>query len=161
MRPCRSLCLILLPLGLMAAKPEPPKVVAVQTGRQYQDYYGTAVTRSAALLKAPDKTYRWGITNLKVQEMAVFGGTMVTDAKHARHFRATLYADPGIKAPLEFAFREKDRNGAVLASCTLNPGQTLPVDIDLNGVTRLFFATELKIQHDKATRIILGEPTFE
>jgi hypothetical protein len=143
------------------ANREQPRELAIQTGKQYRDYYGTAITRQASLLSTPARSFRWGVTNPKTQEMAYLGGTLLSDAKHSQRFRAFLHIDAGIKAPMVFTFRAGDRNGEVLGTYTLKPGETLPVDLKLDGVKALFFSTELRINHDKATRVILGEPTFE
>lgn len=149
------------PAAHPGASREQPRELAIQTGKQYSDYYGTAITRQASLLATPTKTYRWGVTNPKTQEMAYLGGTLLSDAKHSQRFHASLYIDAEIKAPMVFTFRNGDRNGEVLGTYTLKPGETLPVELKLDGIKKLFFSTELRINHDKATRVILGEPTFE
>jgi hypothetical protein len=150
-----------LPATSKTARTEQPKILAIKTGKQYRDYYGTAITSNASLLTSPTKTYRWGVTNLKPQEMAYFGGTLISDAKHSQHFRASIFVDGGLKVPVVFTFRVGDRNGEVLETYTVKPGETLPVDLQLKGAMKLFFVSELKIQHGTATRIILGEPEFE
>jgi len=158
------LAAVLLPSALQAspkALKEVPKVLAIQTGRQYRDYYGTTITSQSKLLSTSNKTYRWGITNPKPDEMAYFGGTLLSDGKHCQRFRASLYIDAGIKVPMEFSFKAGDRNGETLDTVMIKPGETIQVDVKLNGNKTLFFQSELKIQHGKSTRIILGEPTFE
>lgn len=158
--PSLALLLVLAFPALPAAPPaEAPRVEAVKARRQYRDYYGTALTTAPGLLATPQETFRWGITNPKPQEMAYFGGTLQAGGRF-RVLKTRIYADPGIKAPLEFTFRKDDRNGEVLDVITVRPGQTVPVELALRGARAVFFATELKIQHDKAQRIVLGEPTF-
>jgi hypothetical protein len=162
----RSFLLVLslaMPL-LLQARPvdrELPKVLAVNAPRQYRDYYGTALTRNPRLLRGGAETFRWGVTNPKTLDMCCFGGTLLTDAAHAKRFRASLYADPKVKMPLVFTFRVGDRNGEVLETVSLAPGETRAVDIPMDGRRALFFSTDVKIGHDKVERLILGEPRFE
>lgn len=158
-----ALALSFASVVLVAAprKVETPKVLAIQTGKQYRDYYGTVITKQPKLLTTPSKTYQWGITNDKPQDMACFGGTLSSDAKHCSRFRATLYADAGLKAPLIFSFKVGDRNGETLDTLTVKPGETVSVDLKLNGARTVFFSTDLKINHGTAQRLILGEPQFE
>ncbi len=153
------LSLSLLGAPICAALPEAPKVEAVKVRKHYRDYYGTALTTSPGLLSTPKETFRWGVTNPKPLEMAYFAGTFQAGGAF-RMLRTRIYADPGLKAPLEFTFRKGDRNGEVLDTLTVRPGQTVPVELALRGTRAVFFTTELKIQHDKAQRIVLGEPTF-
>jgi hypothetical protein len=128
-----ALTLALMPCALQAAPraAKKPAVLAIQTGKQYRDYYGTTITHQATLLKATDKTYRWGVTNAKPQEMAYFSGTLLSGAKHNQRFTASLYIDSAIKAPMVFAFKVGDRNGETLESVTVKPGETVHVDVKL------------------------------
>jgi len=135
------------------------KVTPVKTRQQYDDYYGTMITSDKSVLKGGDAAFRWGITNPKPLEMAYFGAYVKPNAKFT-HFRATLYADSDIKADLPFMVRSGSYNGEVLKSETLAPGESKVVEVEIKGVKKLFIGTELRINHDKARRIIIGEPEF-
>jgi len=153
-----TLSILLLGSGLQAA-PKAPAVLAVKARAQYADYYGTMLTSDKKALIGGDKVYRWGITNEKPLEMAYFGAYLKPKGKFS-HFKASLYADPGLKADLQFQIRAEKYNGAVLSSETLAPGETKEIDVEIAGVQQVYIGTELKISHDKARRIIIGEPTF-
>jgi hypothetical protein len=56
-------------------------------------------------------------------------------------------------------FRKTDKNGLVIKSVTLKPGETANVDIDISGVDKLFIYTR-RTTYDKITKFIVGEPTF-
>ncbi len=127
----------------------------VKSGKLYKDYYGSAVTSDKSILHG----YRWGITNLKPQSMAHFGGTMKATGSFA-HFRAKIYIDDGIKAAMVFDFKNEDRDGEVLKSVTVAPGETVAVDFDTAGSKKIFVQSELRIKHDTARRIVIGEPEF-
>ena len=51
-------------------------------------------------------------------------------------------------------------NGVVLSSETLSPGETKEIEVEIPGIQQVYIGTELKTNHDKARRIIIGEPTF-
>jgi len=129
--------------------------LAIKTGKLYQDYYGSAVTSDTSILHG----YRWGITNPKPQSMAYFGGTMKATGSFA-HFRAKIYIDDGIKAAMVFDFKNKDRNGELLKSVSVEPGGTVNVDFETGGSKQIFVQSELRINHDTAKRIVIGEPEF-
>lgn len=162
MSPFRTCLMLGLSAGLFATpKPEVPKVLAVASAKQYRDYYGSTFTRTPKLLTTPTGAFRWGITNPKPVDMAYFGGTLLTDAKHTARFKATLFVDAQVKAPLVFTFKAGDRNGETLETLTVQPGSTTPVQFAVNGAKAVFFSTEVKINHGKVERVILGEPSFE
>lgn len=131
-------------------------------GRQpkYRDYFGTFFTTSPRLLHTTQNTFRWGVTNPKPLEMAYFAGTFTAGPGPATAFQTSIHVDEGVKAPLEFTFRKDSRNGDLLETVQVRPGQTLQVRISTGGARTVFVTSEVKIQHDKATRIILGEPQF-
>ena len=144
----------------MARTPRLDQFPSAPTARQYRDYYGTAFTTQPKLLSTPERTYRYGVTNMTPQDMAHWGGTFQLP-KGARRFTAWIYADSGLRAPLEFTFRAEDRNGTVLDSVVVHPGETVTVDLQTQGARALFFVTDLRIGHGTASRIIVGEPRFE
>ncbi|MBP1628301.1 MAG: hypothetical protein H6Q00_2776 [Holophagaceae bacterium] len=150
-----------LSLSLLLALTILPQATARTPPRPlYRDYYGTVFTTQPRLLSTPERTYRFGVTNPTPQDMAHWGGTF-TLPKGTRRFTAWIYADAGLKAPLEITFRAEDRNGSVLDSVVVQPGETQPVDLQTRGARALFFVTDLRIGHGTATRIIVGEPRFE
>jgi len=131
----------------------------VRTKKQYSDDYGTMMTSDAAALSTPARNYRWGIKNLKTLSMAYFTFYVVPEGKYGR-FKTAIYIDGGVKAPMTFYIRNNDRKGDVLKTLTVYPGQTVDVDVDITGVKRLNVWSELRINHDKAEKIIVGEPEF-
>lgn len=157
-----TLSLLMAGPGLMAAQKRNPKAPAVQPAKakaQYSDYYGTMLTVDKKALNTGSMTFKWGITNEKPLEMAYFGAYLKPKGKFTR-LKATLYADPDIKADLHFTIRAEKYNGTVLSTETLAPGETREIEVDIPGVQQVYIGTELKINHDKARRIIIGEPTF-
>lgn len=139
---------------------EKRNVVAVRASAQYSDDYGTMMTSDAAALSTPAKNYRWGIKNSKTPlSMAYYTFYVRPDGRY-RYFGTNIYIDRGIKAPMTFVFRNNDRNGEVLKSVTVYPGQTVDVNVEITGVRRLHVRSELRINHDKAEKIIFGEPEF-
>lgn len=157
----QALVLLLSASTAFGAPPELPKVLTLATAKQYRDYYGSTYTRNPKLLSTPTGAFRWGITNPKPVDMAYFGGTLLSDAKHTKRFTATLVVDAKVKAPLVFTFKAGDRNGETLETLTVQPGSSTKVDFALNGAKALFFSTEVKINHGQVERVILGEPCFE
>jgi len=135
------------------------KVTAVKTRQLYEDYYGTMITGDRSSLKSPSRTFRWGITNSGPLEMAYFAAYVKPGGKYGR-FRATVYIDDGIKAPMVFLFRRNDRNGEVLKSITVAPGKTEEVDFEIAGIKKTYIGSELRINHGNAVKLIIGEPEF-
>jgi len=129
----------------------------VRTRQQYDDYYGTMITGDTASLRTPGGNYRWGIKNSSPLSMAYFASYIKSAGKY-NYFKTTIYIDGGIKAPMIFLVRNGDRNGEVLKSVTVNPGQTQEINVGIAGVNRIYIGSELRINHDKAEKIVLGEP---
>lgn len=127
--------------------------------KNYTDYYGTILTTDRNLLKTPERSFDWGMANKEVLQMAYFAGYFKNGGKY-RRFNAFLYADPNVRAPLTFELRAEKYDGIVLKSVRLEPGNVLEVDVDVTGVTKLYVGTELNIGHDKAQRLIVGNPRF-
>lgn len=143
------------------AQPSCPrvKVTAVKTRQIYEDYYGTMITGDRSSLKSPGRTFRWGITNPGPLEMAYFAAYVKPGGKYGR-FKATVYIDDEIKAPMVFLFRRGDRNGEVLKSITVVPGETEEVDFEIVGIKKIYIGSELRINHGNAMKLIIGEPEF-
>lgn len=139
---------------------EKRNVVSVRTNAQYNDDYGTMMTTDAAALATPAKNYRWGIKNSKTPLSMAYYTFYVKPEGRYRYFGTSIYIDRGIKAPMTFVFRNNDRNGEVLKSVTVYPGQTVDVDVEVTGLRRVHVRSELRINHDKADKIIMGEPEF-
>lgn len=157
----QALVLLLGASTAFSTPTEVPKVLTVATAKQYRDYYGSTYTRNPKLLSTPIEAFKWGITNPKPVDMAYFGGTLLSDAKHTKRFSATLFVDAKVKAPLVFTFKAGDRNGETLETLTVQPGSTTKISFALNGAKALFFSTEVRINHGQVERMILGEPSFE
>lgn len=135
------------------------KTQPVKVRLLYEDYYGTMLTSDRSWLNTPGGGYRWGIANEKPLSMAYFAAYVKPAGKYAR-FRARIYIDKGIKDKLYFAFCAESRDGEVIKNLAIRPGETRTVDLDISGVKRLFIGTELRINHDTARKIVIGEPEF-
>lgn len=136
------------------------ETVPITSAAQYQDYYGTIITKDPAQLKGEDKTYGWGITNDKPQEMATLGCVLLPQAQYTT-FAASAYADKDVKMDLVIEIRKDTFDGPVLKSYTLSSGDTLNMEADITGVSKLFITTDIKIGHDKVNKFIIGEPVFK
>lgn len=134
-------------------------VMQTRTRQHYQDYYGTMMTTDPFTLTTRKTVYRWGIVNNAPLEMAYFAAYLKPQGRFKR-FNTKIYIDSGVKAPMNFLFRNGDREGEVLKSVTVNPGQTIGVDFEISGVKKMYVGSELRINHGKATRIVVGEPEF-
>lgn len=131
----------------------------VKSRKAYDDRYGTVITSDKGLLKSPGRTFRWGITNNKPLSMSYFGGFLKPAGKY-EFFRTSVYVDDSVKAPLTFDLRNGTYDGEVLKSVTVSPGETETIEVEVRGVKKLFMGTELRINHDTADKIIIGEPEF-
>jgi hypothetical protein len=92
--------------------------------------------------------------------MAYFAAHLMTGNKKFGYFRAKIYIDSHLKAPMIFSFQKNDQNGETLENITVRPGETRVVDFPLNGAQKLYIASEIRINHGGATRLIIGEPEF-
>jgi hypothetical protein len=133
-------------------------ITPIKTKQLYDDHYGTMITSDSSSLRGT-RGYRWGITNPSPMTLAYFAA-YAKPAGRFNYFRTYVYIDPEIKDTMVFLFRNNDSQGEVLKQLTIEPGQTKAVDIEITGVKRLFMGTELRINHAKATKMILGEPEF-
>lgn len=153
-----SCCLLMITAAAVGAEEggcSKRRSSAVNAGKLYNDYYGTAVAKDKSILHG----FRWGITNPEKQSMAYFGGTMKTNGSFA-NFRAKIYIDDEIKAAMVFEFRNQDRKGEILKTVTVEPGETVDVDFETGGSKKIFVLSELRINHGTAKRIVIGEPEF-
>lgn len=135
------------------------ETVKITSADQYNDYYGTVITQDSALLKGGEKTYKWGITNNKPQCMATLGCYLLPQGKYTK-FTASTYVDEDVKADLVLDIRKDTFNGPVLKSYTLVPGETVNIEADITGVSKLYITTEVKTNHDTVNKFIIGEPVF-
>lgn len=131
----------------------------VKSRQLYENYYGTILTSDTAWLRTPGGKYRWGIANSKPLSLAHFGAYVKPLGKYGR-FRAKVYIDQSIKADMVFTFRAESYNGEVLRNLPISPGATKTVDIDIAGVKKLYIGADLRINHDRAEKIVIGEPEF-
>ena len=127
------------------------ETVKITNADQYNDYYGTVITQDSALLKGGDKTYKWGITNNKPQSMATLGCYLLPQGKYTR-FVASTYVDEDVKADLVLDIRKDTFNGPVLKSYTLVPGETVNIEADITGVSKLYITTEVKTNHETVNK---------
>lgn len=134
-------------------------VMQTRTRQHYEDYYGTMITTDPSTLTTRKTVYRWGITNQTPLDMAYFAAYVKPIGKFNR-FNAKIYIDSGIKDSMTFFFRNGARDGEVLKSVTVSPGQTIGVDFEISGVKKMYVGSELRINHGRATRLIIGEPEF-
>lgn len=65
-----------------------------------------------------------------------------------------------MKADLVLDIRKDTFNGPVLKSYTLVPGETVNIEADITGVSKLYITTEVKTNHDNVNKFIIGEPVF-
>ena len=131
----------------------------VRNRKGYDDRYGTIITSDKGVLKSPDKTFKWGITNNRPLSMSYFAAYLKPAGKYG-NFQTSIYIDESIKAPLTFDIRNGSYDGEVIKSVTVSPGETESIEVDVQGVKKLFIGTELRINHDSAEKIIIGEPEF-
>jgi hypothetical protein len=138
---------------------EKMNLVPIRTRQLYEDHYGTMITSDPSSLRGSRGSYRWGITNPSPSSMAYFTAYVKPAGKY-KYFRTYVYIDPDIKDTMVFLFRNNDREGEVLKSLSIEPGQTRVVDIEITGIKRLYIGSELRINHGKAAKMIFGEPEF-
>jgi hypothetical protein len=138
---------------------ETRNVMQTRTRQHYEDYYGTMITTDPSALTTRKTVYRWGIANQTPLDMAYFAAYLKPQGRYD-HFNTKVYIDGGIKAPMIFFFRNGSRDGEVLKSITVNPGQTVGVDFEISGIKKMYVGSELRINHGKAVRIVIGEPEF-
>lgn len=144
-----------------AKKPEPEyDILKINDTDYYVNYYGTVLTYDAELLKTPEAAYKWGITNTKPMSLQYFAFYLKHD-KEYENFKASFHLDISAKAEVKMSIRKDSRDGIVLKSLTLAPGETLKdVDIDIEGINKLYFESELRINHGSVEKIVVGEPVF-
>lgn len=155
-------CIILLcfAASAFAVQCDSVQVTPVKAKQQYSDYYGTTITSNPSMLTTPAAAFRWGITNPKPLDMAYFAAYVMTGKQKFEYFRAKIYIDGSLKAPVIFTFQNNSRTGETLETVTVRPGETKTVDFPINGVQKLYIASEIKINHGGAQRLIIGEPEF-
>lgn len=136
------------------------QTIQVKTIEQYEDYYGTVITTDSAILKGGDKTYAWGITNIKPQSIADLGCYLMPEGKYTK-FAAAAYADPDVKMDLVIEIRKDTYNGPVIKSYTLSPGKTINMEADITGVSKFCVITKVTSGHDTVKKLIIGEPVFK
>ncbi|NLN87572.1 MAG: copper amine oxidase N-terminal domain-containing protein, partial [Syntrophomonadaceae bacterium] len=137
-----------------------PEVLNINDVAYYENYYGTVLTADTGLLTTPNDTYKWGVTNTKDMNLQYFT-FFLKPAGNYESFRASFYLDSSAKADLVMNIRKDTRDGMVLKSLTLKPGETLKnVTVDISGVNKLCIESEIRINHGTVKKIIVGEPVF-
>lgn len=134
--------------------------VPVDDISQYENYYGTVITKDAAFLSTAKQSYKWGIVNEKPLELAYFGCYLKPEGKYKK-FTASVFLDEGVQKDLIFELRKDKYDGEVIKSYTLKPGETLDIEADIAGVNKFCILANVLIGHDKVTKLVIGEPTFK
>lgn len=142
-------------------KPEPEKdILKINDTYYYENYYGTVLTYDTELLKTPEATYKWGITNNKPMSLQYFAFYLKHDGEYG-NFKASFFLDISAKADLKMSIRKDRRDGIVLKTLTLVPGETLKdIDINIEGINKLYFEAEMRINHGSVEKIVVGDPVF-
>lgn len=136
------------------------KEVAVTDAEQYKDYYGTVITQNAKLLTTSEKTYEWGITNEEPLELAYFG-CYVSPMNKYKKFTASVYLDAGVQKDLLIEIRKNTYDGEVIKSYMLSPGKYTDIDIDISGIKKMYLIANIKSDHGKVNKMVIGEPMFK
>ncbi len=134
--------------------------IPVDSISQYENYYGTVITKDAAMLSAPGKAYQWGVVNDKPLELAYYGAFLKPEAKYKK-FTASVFLDEAVKKDLVFEIRKDTYDGEVIKSYTLKPGKTVDIEADIAGVQKICLISNITIGHDKVTKLIIGDPLFK
>jgi len=135
-------------------------ILKINDTAYYKDYYGTVLTADTELLKTADGTYKWGITNVKPMSLQYFSFYLKPGGTY-ENFSASFFLDSSSKADLVMSIQKDNKDGMVLKSLTLKPGETLKdIDIDIAGIDNLYFRSELRINHGSVEKIVVGEPIF-
>ncbi|OPZ72336.1 MAG: hypothetical protein BWY80_01150 [Firmicutes bacterium ADurb.Bin456] len=137
-----------------------PEILKIDDTAYYENYFGTILTTDTGRLATPNKIYQWGVTNDKDMSLQYFTFFLKPDGKQEK-FRASFYLDSSAKADLVMNLRKEKRDGMVLKSLDLKPGETLEnVTVDISGVNKLCIESELRINHGVVKKIVIGEPVF-
>ena len=137
-----------------------PEIFKINDTAYYENYFGTILTTDAGRLATPSKTYQWGVTNDKDMSLQYFTFFLKPDGKYEK-FRASFFLDSSAKADLVMNLRKETKDGMVLKSLTLKPGETLEnVTVDIGGVNKLCIESEIRINHGVVKKIVVGEPVF-
>lgn len=131
------------------------QVTPVNEASMYEDYSRTILTTDIQSLSTAAATYKWGITNNKPMSSVYFGCYLKPAGKYKR-FTASVFLDETAKKELAMDFRKNDKEGLVLKSIILKPGETIEVDIDISSLDKLFIFTNV----GSAEKIVIGEPSF-
>lgn len=135
-------------------------ILKVNDTSYYENYYGTLLTADTGILKTPAKTYSWGVTNNKPMSLQYFAFYLKPGGKY-ENFSASFFLDSSAKADLPMTIRKDNKQGIVLKSLTLKPGETLEdINLDIVGIDKLYFESELRINHGSVEKIVVGEPIF-
>ncbi len=136
------------------------EILNVSDKALYKDYYGTILTNDKDKLSTPDEVYRWGISNDKDMNLQYFSFYLKPDGKYKK-FRCSFFLDDGAKADLVMNIRKETKDGLVIKSISLKPGETVKdLDIEIDGVENLWFESEVRINHGVIRKAIIGEPIF-
>ena len=126
----------------------------------YENYFGTVLTSDTELLKTTDNTYEWGITNNKPINLQYFSFYLKPGGKY-ENFSASFFLDSSSKVNLVMTVQKDNIEGVVLKTLTLKPGETLKdIDLDIVGIDKLFFHSDVRIKHGSVEKIVVGEPIF-
>ncbi len=136
------------------------EILYINDTAYYENYFGTVLTADTVMLTTPDDTYKWGVTNNKDMSLQYFTFFLKPACKYEK-FRASFFLDSGAKADLVMNIRKETKDGMVLKSLTLKPGETLEnVTVGISGVNKLCIESEMRINHGVVKKIVVGEPVF-
>lgn len=133
--------------------------VPVKDSSLYKDYYGTIITTDKQKLATPDANYDWGICNDGILELATYQCFLKPNGKY-KYFKASVFMDEDVKQDLVMEFRKGTNTGEVIKSITLKPGETTDIDMEIGGIKDLCIVSNIRIGHDKVSKLIIGEPIF-
>lgn len=131
------------------------EIVPVNDISMYKDESRTILTTDTDKLTTSQTTYKWGVANSGPLNSVYYSCYLIPGGKYKR-FTAALFLDDGASKSQTIDIRKNDKNGLALKSITLKPGDTVNVDIDISGVEKLYFFTQV----GRANKLIIGEPTF-
>jgi len=131
------------------------QIVPIDDTSMYEDYSRTIVTTDTDKLTTADTTYKWGIANISPLNSVYYGCCLKPEGKYKR-FTASIFLSEDTKKELTMDIRKDNKQGVVLKSLQLKPGETVEIDIDISGVDTLFIFSQV----GSTQKLIIGEPAF-
>jgi len=132
--------------------------IKVNDNSLYENSLNTIVTEDAGVLSYPGGIYQWGITNQKILKNGSNFHFYLKPESKFNKFKTTIYLDGEVKKDLIVEFRENDRQGKVIMSATIKPGEKQDIELDIRGINKISVYAFVETAHGQLTRMILGEP---